>query len=126
MIVSVVFFNKRVYTNVNVRLGLSLPTEENAMRKNNRILKWSLMLVMTAAFMISAALIVTDNRTPAYAAGGDGSQGSPYIITTAAELAQLAADVNADSVASGLYYRLGNDIDLSAYKAGKGWIPIGF
>ena len=62
--------------------------------------------------------------------GGNGTENNPYIITTAAELAQLATYVNAgDTNYNDKHYKLANDIDLSAYGAGfndgKGWIPIG-
>ena len=62
--------------------------------------------------------------------GGNGSQNNPYIITTATELAQLATFVNvADTAYNDKYYKLGNNINLSAYgigfNNGKGWIPIG-
>jgi len=61
---------------------------------------------------------------------GDGTSGNPYIITTAVELAELATLVNAaDTNYNNKHYKLGNDIELSAYGAsfnnGKGWIPIG-
>ncbi|MEA4946983.1 MAG: S-layer homology domain-containing protein [Oscillospiraceae bacterium] len=81
-----------------------------------------------------------DNSIPPYMlaaaiqnpfAGGDGSSGTPYQIKTAAQLAELAALVNADT---GNYasasYELIADIDLSSYgsgyNGGKGWRPIGY
>ena len=62
--------------------------------------------------------------------GGNGTSASPYMISTAAELAQLATYVNAgDTNYNDKHYKLANNIDLSAYGAGfnngKGWIPIG-
>ena len=74
--------------------------------------------------------IATVNTTKGQFSGGDGSVGSPYIITTAAQLAQLATLVSAaDTAYNDKYYKLANNIDLSAYGAGfnngKGWIPIG-
>ena len=69
--------------------------------------------------------------------GGTGTIGSPYIITTAEQLAWLSEKVNAgDADHSGAegkekHYKLGNDIDISLYgewvtnSKGKGWIPIG-
>jgi hypothetical protein len=60
--------------------------------------------------------------------GGNGTPASPYIITTAAELDALRAN-------PGVYYKLGNDINLTAYLAsggagyakwgGAGWQAIG-
>ena len=62
--------------------------------------------------------------------GGNGTEKNPYIITTAAELVQLATFVNTGNVNyNDKYYKLGGNINLSAYGAGynngKGWVPIG-
>ena len=57
-----------------------------------------------------------------------GSSSDPYIIKTAGQLAQLATYVNERTTpfaSAGMYYKLGNDIDLSGYQTGEGWIPIG-
>ncbi len=51
-------------------------------------------------------------------AGGDGSEENPYIIESAEQLNAVRDDL-------GAHYRLGNDIDLSAYSLGQGWVPIG-
>jgi len=63
---------------------------------------------------------------------GDGSEGNPYKINTAVQLAQLATYINdgtAPYADAGKHYQLENDIDLSEYGAefndGQGWIPIG-
>lgn len=71
----------------------------------------------------------------------DGSSSKPYIINTASDLEALATAVNAGDSQSGVYYKLGGDIDLStvcgatgfdgsgnydgtsAYE--KSWTPIG-
>jgi len=58
--------------------------------------------------------------------GGNGTENSPYIITTATELAQLATLVNeGNEEFNSSHYKLGNNIDLSDYQSGQGWIPIG-
>ena len=62
--------------------------------------------------------------------GGNGTYANPYLISTAADLAQLATLVNAgDTAYNNKQYKLANNINLSAYGAGfnngKGWIPIG-
>jgi len=58
--------------------------------------------------------------------GGSGTENDPYVITTAAQLAQLATYVNAGNTNyNDKYYKLGNDISLSAYQSGAGWTPIG-
>ncbi len=72
---------------------------------------------------------ITDKLT-SYFAGGDGSQGDPYQIATAAQLAKLAKLVNAgDYDYKRAYYKLIDNIDLSGYgtsfNEGKGWVPIG-
>lgn len=72
-----------------------------------------------------------------YFAGGDGTQGNSYLISTAAQLAKLAELVN-DPVTNAqfggkdVYYKLTDNLDLSSYGAdntdfngGKGWLPIG-
>ena len=57
---------------------------------------------------------------------GDGSETYPYIISTAEELAWLATVVNENNTTfNNKYYKLENDIDLSDYQSGEGWIPIG-
>ncbi|MEA4993054.1 MAG: S-layer homology domain-containing protein [Oscillibacter sp.] len=61
---------------------------------------------------------------------GAGTSESPYKISTAADLAKLAelvngAGTNAVYGGTGIYYKLQNDIDLSAYSSGEGWTPIG-
>ena len=61
---------------------------------------------------------------------GNGTAVSPFIISTASNLAYMAERVNAaDPRYTHAYYRLANDIDLSSYGAGwndgRGWIPIG-
>jgi hypothetical protein len=73
--------------------------------------------------------------SPAFATGGawgggDGSTpGLAYIIEDAADLAELAAEVNAGNSYVDIYFKLGADIDLTAYgsnhDSGGGWIPIG-
>jgi hypothetical protein len=66
------------------------------------------------------------NKATAQFSGGNGTENNPYIITTAQQLAQLATFVNAGNEAYyDKHYKLGNDIDLSAYQSGMGWTPIG-
>ena len=61
---------------------------------------------------------------------GAGTSGNPYQISTPAQLAKLAelangAGTNAAYGSTGVYYQLMNDIGLTAYAGGEGWIPIG-
>ncbi|CFX88076.1 Pectin lyase fold/virulence factor [Syntrophomonas zehnderi OL-4] len=63
-----------------------------------------------------------------YFTGTGTSEDDPYLIKTAADLANLAELVNAgaDPYANpDRYYKLQNDLDLSAYASGEGWTPIG-
>jgi len=59
---------------------------------------------------------------------GAGTSGDPYIINTAAQLADLATLVNAGNTAyNAAHYRLGANIDLGVapYNVDGGWVPIG-
>jgi hypothetical protein len=53
---------------------------------------------------------------------GSGTLADPYQITTAAELATLATNVNAGTNYVEIYFKLMNDISLSGYAS---WTPIG-
>lgn len=64
---------------------------------------------------------VWDGTTAKKFAGGDGSKDNPYQISTGAELAYLAQQVNAGESYSDKYFTLTNDIDLGS----KEWTPIG-
>ncbi len=76
-------------------------------------------------------------KLTSYFAGGDGSQGDPYQIATAAQLAKLAELVNDPGTneqygGENVHYKLTDNLDLSGYGAsntgfnsGKGWVPIG-
>lgn len=49
---------------------------------------------------------------------GSGNSSDPYIITTETDLYNVRNDLNA-------YYELGNDVTLTSYNTGLGWLPIG-
>ena len=53
---------------------------------------------------------------------GTGTAVDPYQISTAANMALIATNVNAGTTYSGIYFKLMNDINLSAY---SNWTPIG-
>jgi hypothetical protein len=77
-------------------------------------------------FLAALCLCAFTNKATAQFSGGDGSENNPYIITTAAQLAELATYVNNGNESyDAKFYKLGNDIDLSAYQSGTGWTPIG-
>jgi Listeria-Bacteroides repeat domain (List_Bact_rpt)./The GLUG motif. len=72
------------------------------------------------------ALMLLVGMTTAHAFGGAGTATNPYLITSVAELAQLATDVNGGEPYEGEYFKLTTDLDLSAdYGTGEGWMPIG-
>lgn len=52
---------------------------------------------------------------------GDGTEGSPYLIASAAELAYIASQVNNGNNYAGTYFELIVDIDLNSIE----WTPIG-
>jgi hypothetical protein len=59
--------------------------------------------------------------------GGDGtSAATAYLIADTTHLRELADWLNTSaSSVSGVYYQLMNDLDMSPYSAGDGWMPIG-
>jgi hypothetical protein len=64
--------------------------------------------------------------------GGTGTSGDPYQISSAADLEQLATDVNGGNATyNAVYFKLTADLDLelagygTTFNSGKGWIPIG-
>ena len=105
--------------------GIGRPNVPNACIKNEdfRFLSFA-QGVFKLVFILF--LIFLPFTVSAQFSGGDGSQNNPYIIKTAAELAQLATSVNAGNADyNNKYYKLNNDIDLSDYQTDTGWIPIG-
>ena len=97
------------------------------MRKVNFTILRKSSLIIVLKIIVLTLLPLTSF---AQFSGGNGTENSPYIITTAGQLAQLATYVNANNTSyNNKHYKLGNDIDLSAYgenfNSGAGWIPIG-
>lgn len=69
-------------------------------------------------------------QTPAkngeYSASSPATSGNEYSISTAAQLKTLADTINAGTTTyNGVYFKLADNIDLSAYSTGSGWAPIG-
>lgn len=100
-----------------------------------RVLSILLSLCMVLTLLPAVALandlpepqgLWTDGRTPnsdAAFSGGSGSSTDPYLLSNAADLAQLAVNVNSMTNSyNGKYLKLTTDIDL----AGKYWVPIGY
>lgn len=53
-------------------------------------------------------------------AGGNGTQNSPYLISSAAQLAKIALDAEKGKLTQNTYFRITKNIDLK----GKNWYPI--
>jgi len=57
---------------------------------------------------------------------GEGTETSPYLIKTHQDLKKLSELMISDNNAySYKHYKVVNDIDLSTYQSGNGWVPIG-
>ena len=95
----------------------------------------SKMKNLQLVFVAAVCFFAITNKANAQFSGGSGTENDPYIITTAAQLVQFSTYFNEYWPPDEYYqyhdkcYKLGNDIDLSAYgsgwNGGKGWIPIG-
>ncbi|MCI5751892.1 MAG: hypothetical protein MR038_05325 [Oscillospiraceae bacterium] len=83
----------------------------------------SALIIALPAVRVSAAELWTSHAANDFA-GGDGSSDAPFQISSAAELARMAVNIN-QNIGSGAYlskyYKLTSDIDLSGYE----WEPIG-
>lgn len=89
------------------------------------------MLICFIAVLFMQMPVLADDEVPATAwrdnaatefAGGSGTATDPYLITDGAQLAKVAKDVEDNvTVYKDVYFRLENDIDLSAHR----WNPIG-
>lgn len=89
------------------------------------------MLICFIAVLFMQMSVLADDGVPATAwrdnaaaafAGGSGTAADPYLITDGAQLAKVAKDVEDNvTVYKDVYFRLENDIDLSAHR----WNPIG-
>lgn len=95
-------------------------------KTRNRLISVGIALLL----FISAVLFIVPQKTAgaetwiesaAEFAVGDGSQGAPYQISTAGELANLAKMVNGGETDENTYFELAASIDLG----GKEWTPIG-
>lgn len=95
-------------------------------KTRNRLISVGIALLL----IIAAVLFIIPQKTAgaetwiesaAEFAAGNGSQGAPYQISTAGELANLAKMVNGGETDENTYFELTADIDLD----GKEWTPIG-
>ena len=89
------------------------------MKKALSVILFAAMILSLCAFNIGAAW---DGTTVSASLAGEGTQDSPYVVETAADLAFLAKSVNEGNSYEGKYIVQTADIDLG----GKEWTPIGF
>jgi Synergist-CTERM protein sorting domain-containing protein len=109
-------------------MGKKYFREDISMKKRNRtlfIFIFALFSILVAPLVSFAAENWSDYKAENFA-GGDGSQETPFLISTPEQLALLAYNVNNDNYVQvngyeGKYFRLTFDIDLD----GKEWTPIG-
>ncbi|MBR4910607.1 MAG: hypothetical protein IKZ47_04725, partial [Clostridia bacterium] len=87
-----------------------------------------LLAVLLAVCVLSAMLSLpavsfadTWDGTTAASLSGEGTEESPYLIATGADLAYFAAQVNGGNGYSGKYIKLTDDIDLN----NAAFTPIG-
>lgn len=95
--------------------------------KRKKFMGWLLSTVMVFNLMafIMPETTEASNEKPTFA-GGKGTVGNPYIVTTPEQLQAISSYLNSS-------FKLGNDIDLSGYLSedgkgyndGMGWDPIG-
>lgn len=69
----------------------------------------------------NVATAVAETRASAFS-GGAGTQEDPYLISTAEDLNQFSADVQNKNMYEGKYFKMTNDIDMSAT---ENFLPIG-
>ncbi|MCL2509773.1 MAG: hypothetical protein FWF07_01670 [Methanomassiliicoccaceae archaeon] len=105
--------------------------ENRTSRKRSLIIYGVLALVVFATAVAAVQILPggSDNTAAAGQWDGSGTQLDPYQIKDAADLKQLADDVNIDqNDYYQTYFILKNDIDLnvSPYNEGSGWEPIGY
>ena len=80
--------------------------------------------VAMALSLIPAFAITVSAAGFANAAGGTGTKGNPYQISTADQLKALAEAVNGGEAYSGTYFKLTDDINLNGSEDNQ-WTPIG-
>jgi hypothetical protein len=84
--------------------------------------KLFILFLFSLIFISVSAATPWDGTTIATSfAGGDGSAGNPYQISTPAELAYLSQSVNGANTYAATYFILTSDLDLNS----KSWTPIG-
>jgi len=80
-----------------------------------------LLMVCLLAFPPSGTAAAWNGSSADYEWTGTGTSSDPWIIGSAEELKGFANRVNTGTTYSGVYFRMGADIDLQSYA----WVPIG-
>jgi hypothetical protein len=81
-----------------------------------RKLKSLISIILALSIVFNGNIFDINIKASAESLSGSGTLSDPYIITTAEQLASITTN------GLSLYYKLGNDIDLSDYTS---WAPIG-
>ena len=90
-------------------------------------MKKIITIALIAAMMLSMIVVGTsaaawDGTSVSASLKGEGTEASPYLVESAADLAFLAKSVNDGTSYEGKYFTQTADIDLG----GKEWTPIGY
>ena len=97
------------------------------LRKKLKDFKMTRTLLILGLTLIGLIGKISGQTWPPAGMAGNGTEGNPWQINTAADLEVLVYYLynhNGDST-EGKYYELLNDIDLNEYADGVGWRPIG-
>lgn len=96
------------------------------MKKGLAILSLLFIVSLLTSLLVPLPISAAESKWSGNAAdkfsAGDGSEGSPFIIATAEELAYLAVSVNSGNNYFGKHIRLETDINLDS----KNWTPVGY
>lgn len=88
------------------------------------------MLMLTEESTVAAKFVKTDvvkawdGTVAKFFGGGTGAAATPYLISTAEQLAYLGLRVNAGETFENQYFKMMNNLDLGGTTA-KNWMPIG-
>lgn len=97
---------------------LSVSSEQNRLMESKLDIS---LLDFSNPNIITSTVDVWDGSVSSGFTYGDGSAATPYLITSGADLAYLANQVNKGNYFEGQYFQLTNDIDLDS----SIWTPIG-
>lgn len=105
-----------------IQMYVLLKKEYEMKKRLTAIIAIAAMIVTMVPSMAFAASVWDGSSIATGYAGGNGSADDPYKISSAAEFAYFAQQVNGGETYSGKYLLLTDDIDLNS----KEWTPIGY